>query len=146
MASPSVSVGLRMGDVIVTSTYSPGPGTYVDKFPAVKSLSTDAVAIGNNVLSGLDQFVDGGPWPVDWSSYQSPTLAVAGIPTWQEYERGLRTCVVERHEDHLCVRSERPHQTLSLDVTKAQIGEAVLQSLGTTLKRERAWHERHQSK
>ena len=103
------------GYVIVTSTYSPGPGTYVDKFPAVMSLSTDAVAIGKNVQLGLDQFIDGGQWPVDWSTYQSPTLAVAGVTTWREWVNGrLKNLRQDKARKIIFrVQSERPHLKLS---------------------------------
>lgn len=129
MTAPSVSVGLRKGLVFVVSACSPGPGTYIDKAPVTKCLATDVAEIGKNVLNGLREFAEDGPWP-DWKTYRSPVLDAAEVTSWSQYERGLKSCVVSLNEDHLLIRSELPHLTVPHDATHEEIGTAVLKSLG----------------
>jgi hypothetical protein len=135
MSVPSVSVGSRRGRIYVISTYSPGPGTYVDKEPVCHTLSTDTEGIGNSVLSGLHCFQDGGSLP-DWTTYRSPVLDAAGVSTWREYERGLRSCVVSQYEDHLLIRGDCSPINLPRTANREEIGSAVLAALGTSPEKE----------
>lgn len=136
MMPPSVSIGLRSGRVFIISTYSPGPGTYVQKAPVFESSSSDTEAIGFNVARGLDEFVSGGEIP-DWAVYRSPVLGVAGVRTWHEYERGLKSCVLDQHEDEFIIRGDRPAIAIRRTATVNELGDAVLHALGTTKEQER---------
>lgn len=131
MPTPGVSVGLRNGHVYVTSTYSPGPGTYVDKAPAYRSASYDVEALGVNVLRALAAFRDGGEMP-DWAKYSSPVLELAGVSSWPEYKRGLRSCVVDQRDEDLLIRGDEPEISVPRSATAREIGDAVLLALGTT--------------
>ena len=135
MAIPSVAVDLRRGRVFVIATYSPGPGTYVNKTPVLESSSSDVEAIGRNVLQGLGEFVDGGEMP-DWNVYRSPVLEFAKLTTWREYEKGLKRCVVDQELENLVVRGDNPTVTIAHVVPVGEIGNAVLRVLGTTKERE----------
>ena len=131
MASvPNVSVYLRKQMLFVVSTYSAGPGTYIEKEPALSVAPTEPEEVGRAVLNGLDHFVEGGPWPPDWSTYKSPVLAAAGIATWSEFKRGLRDCSVMKYDDHFLIQSENPCVTLPLNSSEDDVGMAVLASLG----------------
>lgn len=128
MAVPAVSVYLRKQRVFVVSSYSPGPGTYIDKDPVFSAKPTDPEAIGRCVSEGLSNHVDGGEMP-DWSRYPSPLLAAAGVATWNEFYRGARDCFVKKEADHFLIQSENPHQNLPLGASATEIGLAVLAAL-----------------
>lgn len=135
MAIPGISIALRKGKLFVIPTYSPGPGTYIDKGPVANSASYDTLVIGKNVIAGLEDFVDGGDLP-DFTEYCSPVLEAAGVASWSEYERGLRECVLARHADHYLIRGDFGHIKLTLDASREEIGEAILASLGTSQEKE----------
>ena len=60
MAVPGISIGLRKGVLFVVPTYSPGPGTYIDKGPVAQCASFDAETIGRNAIAALGEFVGRG--------------------------------------------------------------------------------------
>lgn len=130
MSIPSVSVGLRKGRIFIIPTFSPGPGTYIDNEPVTEALPTDPEQIGTRVLEGLSNFRDGGEMP-DWTTYRSPVLSVAGVKSWDEYEKGLIDCVIDVINEKLRIRSEQ-HDLLEIDANARpdELGIAVLVSLG----------------
>ncbi len=103
--TPSVSVRRWQGKVYVTAAYAPGSGTYIDKEPVLVCADTDAGAVGRNIITGLEAFVDGGDMP-DWDTYQSPLLAAAGVSSWAILEKGSRTCAISQKSDRYLVQSD----------------------------------------
>ena len=127
-AEPSVSVGLRRGRLFVISTYSPGPGTWIDKEPVLEARPTDAEDVGRKIIEGLETFVAGGEMP-DWNKYRSPILPAAGVKTWSEWERGLKECIVVKELEGFKIMSEGLHATIPYSESPEILGAKVLEAL-----------------
>ena len=127
---PSISVGLRTGIVFITPSYYPPNGMYVDCGPVFSASSDDPALIGRHIKNALAHCADEGPWPID-ESYRSPVLDAAGVRTWDEYQRGLKSGAVRQFEDYFLAMGRAAQIRLPISATPEQIGFAVLEAIGS---------------
>src|SRR5262249_5481334 len=104
MSQAFVAIRHWKGVVFISSTYSPGPGTYVNKEPIFTCQIDEAEKIGCFVFEALAAFREGGQVP-DWDRYQSSLLKASGVSA-KEFKRGLKECSVTKAENGFIVSSE----------------------------------------
>ena len=131
MSVPLVEIGLRQGRVFVIPQLSPGRGTYVDKDPIREASPDDAEGVGRAIFDALADFSEISTMP-NLLHFRSPVIAASGVNSYSEYERGLRSCLIDQHDDHFTIRGLGPHAHLPCDVTARQLGETVLNLLCAT--------------
>jgi hypothetical protein len=136
--NPTVCVALRLGRMFVIPQWSPGPGTYIDTSPIAEVNPTSCSAIGDAVFTAMANFKwDNSCQLPDWNTYPKHVLDVGGFKNWSEYRRGLVDCVVEQEADQYRILTYHPHIFLPLDIGPRELGEVVLQALGTSVEKER---------
>jgi hypothetical protein len=128
MSEPLVAIRLKKGVVYISSTYSPGRGTYVNKQPVFTCRTDEMETIGSCVLEALAAFVEGGQIP-DWNTYESPVLKAAGVTNAGEFNRGLKDCSVTKEGNSLIVRSELGPTEVREAEGARRLGEVVLQAM-----------------
>ena len=125
---PRAALNRRNGRLFIPFAYAPEPDAYIDKSPVLEPNPKNPEEVGKAILKVLDAFTTEGDLP-DYDSYVSPVVRAAGVTTWEEYERGLEACMVERRHNHYHVAYGDSVHTLPLDANAKQIGEAALAAL-----------------
>src|SRR5262245_1995863 len=90
----SVRVFERGGRVIVVPLYQIRGGGYVEKGPVHVIDSGNWRAVGEAVLQALAFYEEGLPMP-DWDNYIPVARNAAGVLTEEEFEQGLKGCLLQ---------------------------------------------------